>query len=312
MCAYQGGLNFLRLELQSAPKILAACMPCLLLFGGPFRCAIAAHCGFPIYGPGLHCCYTSASTGRTCATPLGRHSQHVLTCTYAPRMQRRDHIRDAWAHPLKQAGWTVRIEQVVPVSSGGGTRRADLAATSPAGEELALDVMVTAAPELSTPPGPHLYDGPASRLPDTRLCPMAVSPMVPPWFPSSWVPVSVSWTTTPWYSLRSLLPRLAGGLTHAPLRTGTLCDMIGASPKDPAILETLRVVNHYGDSNSLPRSLGTSRKNDPILGKRPSKLRKEWNFAKFKQILGKCQNKIEEKMNPIQKWFLKISLALRK
>ena len=43
-------------------------------------------------------------------------------------------------------------------------------------------------------------------------------------------------------------------------------------------------------------------KMNPILAKRPSKLRKEWNFAKFKQLLGKHQNKIEEKMNPIQKW----------
>ena len=37
---------------------------------------------------------------------------------------------------------------------------------------------------------------------------------------------------------------------------------------------------------------------NPILGKRPSKLRKESNFVKFKQILGKHQNKIEEKPEP--------------
>ena len=50
---------------------------------------------------------------------------------------------------------------------------------------------------------------------------------------------------------------------------------------------------------------------NPILGQRPSKLRKEWNFAKFKQILGQHQNKLEEKMNPFQTLFSKIGLALR-
>ena len=45
--------------------------------------------------------------------------------------------------------------------------------------------------------------------------------------------------------------------------------------------------------------IGNSPKNlNPILGKRPSKLRKESNFVKFKPILGKHQNKIEKKNEP--------------
>ena len=37
---------------------------------------------------------------------------------------------------------------------------------------------------------------------------------------------------------------------------------------------------------------------NPILGQRPSKLRKEWNFVKCKQILGQHQNKSEPKNEP--------------
>ena len=37
---------------------------------------------------------------------------------------------------------------------------------------------------------------------------------------------------------------------------------------------------------------------NPSLGQRPSKLRKEWNFVKFKQILGQQQNKSEKKNEP--------------
>ena len=62
---------------------------------------------------------------------------------------------------------------------------------------------------------------------------------------------------------------------------------------------------------SVPPGWVTEKMN-PILGKRPCKLRKESNSTKFKQILGKHQNKIHEKMNPIQTLFLQISLALRK
>ena len=130
--------------------------PGLLLFGGPFRYAMATYCGLPLFREGSYCTYTPASTGRPCSAPLGRHSHHVFSCAYAPRMQRHNAMRDAWAKLFKQAGWIVRIEQVVPTVSG--MKRADLAATSPAGEELALDVMVTAPTALEGPAGVHLYD----------------------------------------------------------------------------------------------------------------------------------------------------------
>ena len=56
---------------------------------------------------------------------------------------------------------------------------------------------------------------------------------------------------------------------------------------------------------------GISRKMNPILGKRPSRLRKESNFMKFKQILGKHQNKIEEKNEPDPKMVSKNRIGTR-
>ena len=98
-------------------------------------------------------------------------------------------MRDTWARLLKQAGWVVRIEQIVPTASR--TKRADIAATSPAGEEIALDVMVTAPPQLHLPVGVHLFDAakakasryevlPGGRLPNgVQLIPLIHNAAVP-------------------------------------------------------------------------------------------------------------------------------------
>ena len=44
--------------------------------------------------------------------------------------------------------------------------------------------------------------------------------------------------------------------------------------------------------------LGKQPKNEPDFGQRPSKLRKEWNFVKSKQIWGQQQNQLEPKNEP--------------
>ena len=124
--------------------------PKLFLFGGPFCLAFASHCGLPIFPPGQRCTYTLASTGRPCSAPLGSGSQHVHCCASAPCMARHNQIRDTWADLLKKAGWTVRVEQLVPTATGH--KRADLVATGPQGEDIALDVMVTAPPDVLEPP----------------------------------------------------------------------------------------------------------------------------------------------------------------
>ena len=163
--------------------------PRLMLYAGPLRLAFALHCGLPLYGPGSHCSYTPASTGHPCGCLLGRASHHVMTCAYAPRMQRHNHLRDAWATLIKQAGWTVRVEQLVPTSQDH--KRADIVATGPSGEGLALDVMVTAPVAHDTAIGPHLYQQarakasryhvlPASSLPDgTQFLPLIHGAVVP-------------------------------------------------------------------------------------------------------------------------------------
>ena len=69
-------------------------------------------------------------------------------------MARHNAIRDAWASLLKQAGWTVRLEQLVPTATGH--KRADLVATGPQGEDIAVDIMVIACPDVLDPPHAHL------------------------------------------------------------------------------------------------------------------------------------------------------------
>ena len=163
--------------------------PRLLLFGGPFRLATAMHCGLPVFGPSHHCQYTPASTGRPCSHPLGRFSHHVLTCAFAPRMHRHNALRDAWGALFHQAGWTVRTEQLVPTRDD--FKRADLSATSPAGEDVAVDVMVTSPSDLSVRSHDHLHAqalakasrygcGPGGLLPNgTRFVPLIHSGVVP-------------------------------------------------------------------------------------------------------------------------------------
>ena len=128
--------------------------PHLLLYGGPFRHAVAVHCGLALFQPGQRCHYTPASTGRPCGTFLGLFSHHVMSCAHAPRMHRHNTIRDQWAVLLRQAQWHTRLEQLIDTPDG--PKRCDIAATGPAGEELVLDVMITAAPDPARPVSSHL------------------------------------------------------------------------------------------------------------------------------------------------------------
>ena len=183
-----GTTNPWRLHNHFLTSWLVPC-PRLMLFAGPFRLAVAMHCGMPIFASSAHCQYTPSSTGRCCAAPLGQASQHVMTCAFAPRMQRHNFLRDAWAQLFKQAGWTVRLEQLVPTTSE--PKRADLIGIGPSGEIVALDVMVTAPPDLASSTASHLFQQarakarryhvlPADTLPDgSRMIPLIHGAVVP-------------------------------------------------------------------------------------------------------------------------------------
>ena len=66
----------------------------------------------------------------------------VCVCVSVPRMHRHNALGDAWANLFRQAGWTLLVH------TREDYKRADLSATSPAAEDVAVDVMVTAPADL--------------------------------------------------------------------------------------------------------------------------------------------------------------------
>ena len=128
----------------------------------------------PVFPPGCHCRYTTATSGRPCAAPLGASSAHALKCAYGPRMHRHDELHNQWATLLKEAGWHTRLEQHVILSSG--TRRADVCATSPSGETVVLDVTCTTHPDFGQPIAAHLRATAATKAAQYGVAPSSRLP----------------------------------------------------------------------------------------------------------------------------------------
>ena len=122
---------------------------------GPFRLAFATHLRLPVFERGQRCQYRPLSSGIPCHQQLGPYCCHVHTCAYGPRMRRHDRLRNAWAELAREAGWHVGLEQLVRTHDGA-THRADIVATSPEGTQWALDISITASPDLFAAPHDHL------------------------------------------------------------------------------------------------------------------------------------------------------------
>ena len=65
-------------------------------------------------------------------------------------------MRDTWCSLLRQAGWTVAVEQLVHTAPQV-SKRADLLATTAGGLAYALDLALAAPLDDAAAPGPHLH-----------------------------------------------------------------------------------------------------------------------------------------------------------
>ena len=174
---------FLALVVHACVHLRAGVCVCVCVcVGGPFCLAVANHCGWP-----------SLDLASTVATPLRAWVSPALPPWDAPVNMSwpvLTHLACSGTMPLEMPGLTCSNRQVGPFAPATDEQTWPPPALS-AGEELALDVIITAQTDLGTPVGEHLYEAarakasrydlvPNGRLPNgAAFAPLLVSATVP-------------------------------------------------------------------------------------------------------------------------------------
>ena len=126
------------------------------VLGQFLRWFVRDRCGLPIYPCGARCMYTPRVSGVMCNTPLDATNLHSQACCHSVVQARHHAVRDWIADCMRDIHWHVGIEQEVRIAVGPvheqeddacrpTTKRADIIATQPSGQQLILDVAITSS-----------------------------------------------------------------------------------------------------------------------------------------------------------------------